>query len=308
MKILLLSPNQIHRYNWGHQLFRNEIGNHHEVIYYGEGYPNYNKNLTAPQILDKYNNIDLLLTYGLRYTLPFKDIGKITKVKKAHIIIDLFPPHPIGYKGGMYTKQKPFLYENDYDVLFYRQLDQENYLKQIECFKPAYWLPFSVDTNIYRKKNLPKIYDALTSSTLRDDVYPNRKKINKLVKKMGLKSVTKKVIHEQYINAINQSKIGIISVNCFDTLNMKFTEFTSCGTFVLSDRPLGMEKMGFVDGKHFVLYKGIKDLQNKIIYYLKYKKERELIAKQGMEFTRKNYNNIESIKNMFNCINKEFRL
>jgi hypothetical protein len=289
-------------------LFRNEIDNYHEVIYYGDGYPDYDKNLTAPQILNNYDNIDLILTYGLRYTLPFKDIGKIKKVKKAHIIIDLFPPHPLGYKGGMYNRQKPFLHENDYDILFYRQLDQKEYLKQIKCFKPAYWLPFSVDINIYKNKKLTKIYDVLTSATVRNDVYPNREKINKLIKKMNLKLINKRVIHEAYINAINQSKIAIISVNCFNTLNMKFTEFTSCGTFVLADRALGMKKLGFVNNKHFVLYKDINDLQNKIIYYLKHEKEREIIAHQGMNFTRKNHNNKKRIEYMFNIIDKELNL
>ena len=309
MKILLLSPNQIKRYNWGHQLFRNEIGKHHDVIYYGNGYPDYDLSLTAPQILSHYSNIDLVLTYGLRYTLSFKDIGKITNIKKAHIIIDLFPPHPLGYKGGMYTKYKPFLYENNYDILFYRQTSQANYLKLIDCFKPSYWLPFSVDIDIYKKKNLPKIYDILTSSTVRNDVYPNREKVNNLVsKQMKLKCVTKRVVHEQYIDAINQSKIAIISVNCFDTLTMKLTEFTSCGTFVLTDRAEGMKKLGFINGKHYVIYKDIDDLQNKINYYLNHKKERELIAKQGMEFTRKNHNNTIRIKTMFNQINKEYNL
>lgn len=58
MKILLLSPNQIYRYNWGHQLFRNEIGKHHEVIYYGEGYLNYNKNLIENILTYVINQID----------------------------------------------------------------------------------------------------------------------------------------------------------------------------------------------------------------------------------------------------------
>ena len=304
MKILLLSPNQINRYNWGHQLFRNEISKHEDVFYYGEGYSNFNKKLTSPEIISKYGPFDLLLTYGLRYTLPFEKIEEV-KIPKCHIIIDLFPPHPGGYKGGMYTKFKPFFEKNKYDLFFYRQRCQSDYLKEIGSSVPSAWLPFSVDIDKYRNLNLPKKYDVITSSTLRTDVYPNRVKVNKLVKDLGLKAVTKRVIHEQYINCINQSKICIISTNVFNSPNMKFTEFTSCGSFVLSDKPADMEELGFKDGEHLVIYKDIKDLGKKIKYYLQNEKEREIIAKQGMAFTRKNHNNTIRVKQMFEIINKE---
>jgi glycosyltransferase involved in cell wall biosynthesis len=289
MKILLLSPNQIHRYNWGHQLFRNEIGKHHDVFYYGEGYPNFNKKLTAPQIVKKYGPFDLLLTYGLRYSIPFQNIGNV-KIKKAHIIIDLFPPHPGGYKGVI-LKYKKFVTENKYDFFLYRQKCQAGYLKEIGCDVPSFWLPFSVDINAYKKKNFPKIYDVLTSSNQRKDVYPNRAKVNKLVKRMKLKCVVKKIVHQAYINAINQSKICIISTNVFNSPNMKFTEFSSCGTFILSDKPADFDELGLKNKKHLILYNDLKDLEDKIKYFLKHDKEREAIAKNGMKFVRKNHNN-----------------
>ena len=291
MRILLLSPNQISRYNWGHQLFRNEIGRQHKVFYYGEGYSNFNSKLAAPQIVDKYGGFDLLLTYGFRYSLPFENIGDV-KIKKAHIVVDLFPPHPGGYKGVMYNGYKQFLERNKYDILFYRQGCQAEYLKEIGCTASSKWFPFSVDVDTYMKLKLPKIYDVLTSSTSRGDVYPNRGKINRLVKKMKLKAVTKRIVHQAYIKVINQTKICIISTNVFNSPNMKFTEFTSCGSFVLSDKPADMEELGFKDGEHIVIYKDLKDLENKIKYYLKHEKERELIAKNGMNFTRKYHNNI----------------
>jgi len=300
MKILLLSPNQIGRYNWGHQLFRNEIGKHHNVLYYGEGYPNFNSNLTAPQIIDKYGPFDLLLTYGLRYTLPFQNIGDV-KIKKAHIVIDLFPSHPGGYKGVM-PGYKQFVERNRYDLFLYRQRCQVDYLKDLAPHTPSEWLPFSVDTGIYKNLNLPKKHDVLTSSSIRKDVYPNRQKINSLVAKCKFKAVTKRIVHKRYINAINQTKICIISTNIFNSPNMKFTEFTSCGTFVLADKPADMKELGFKDGEHLVIYKNIQDLRNKIKYFINNKKERETISERGMNFTRKNHNNTARVKQMIKII------
>ena len=307
MNILLLGPNQINKYNWGHQLFRNEINNFHKVTYYGIGYPNFDSSLKVPDIIDKFGPFDLLLTHTLRDTASFEGIGK-TNIKKVHIATDLFPPYPDGYKPGTNDKHQKFIESNKYDLFFYVQRSQAEYLKQMGVHTTARWLPFSVDTHVYRHLSLPKIYDVLTSSTTRPDVYPNREKINTLVKQMGLKAVTGKIVHENYISAINQSKICIISTNVFKTPNMKFTEFTACGTLVLSDRPDDMKQLGFIDGHHIVIYKNFKDLEKKIGYYLTHDKQRETIAKAGMKFTREYHSNHYRIKKMFEVIHKELKL
>lgn len=307
MKILLLSPNQIHRYNWGHQLFRNEIGKHHDVIYYGDRYPNYNKDVLATQLVSQYKP-DLVLTYGLRYSMPFQGLGEVNDVKKAHIVIDLFPPHPGGYVGGMHTRYKDFLQRNKYDIFFHRQGEQANYLKEIGFFTPAYLLPFSVDTNVYRNLNLEKEYDVVVPATIRPDVYPNRNKVNSMVKRMGLRCLTgKKVWHNKYIQVINQSKIAVISTNVFNSPNMKFTEFTSCGAFVLTDKPADWDELGFKDGEHLVLYTSIEDLKDKIKYFLKNDKERKQIAYNGMEFVRKTHNNTVRVKQFTDIIKKAIK-
>jgi len=291
MKILLLSPDQINRYNWGHQLFRNDLNKHHNVIYYGDGYTDYNPNINTNQIIKKYNDADIILTYGLRYTESFGQFKVPKHMKRVHILVDFFPAHLGGYKGT-WGRYKNFLSNTQFDLLLVRQGCQLDYLKQINCNIPAYLFPFSVDTNKYKKLDLKKLYDTITSATTRPDVYPNRRSVNKLMNKMNLKNVSGRVIHQKYIKFINQSKIAVISTNVFNSPNMKFTEFTSCGTFVLSDKPADFDELGFKDGEHLVIYKDLKDLKNKLLYYLKHNKEREKIAKQGMNFTRKYHNNI----------------
>ena len=290
MKILLLSPDQIDRYNWGHQLFRNDLNKYHNVVYYGDGYSGYNTNIDTNQIIKKHNDSNIILTYGLRYTIPFGNFKVPSHMKRVHILVDFFPAHPGGYKGT-WDRYKKFLSNTQFDLLLVRQGCQLDYLKQINCNVPAYLFPFSVDINTYKKLNLKKVYDTITSATVRPDVYPNRKPVNKLINRLGLKNMSKRVVQQSYIKAINQSKIAVISTNIFNSPNMKFTEFTACGTFVLSDKPADFKQLGFEDGKHLVLYKDLEDLKNKIRYYLKHDKERETIAGQGMNFTRKFHNN-----------------
>ncbi len=95
MNVLILSPNQISKYNWNHQLFRNEIGKSHNATYYGPGYPNYNSDLTVKEIIKLYykkNKPDLIMTYGYRYSKSFKGIGEITQIPHIHLTVDYFPP------------------------------------------------------------------------------------------------------------------------------------------------------------------------------------------------------------------------
>lgn len=307
MKILLLSPNQLDRYNWGHQLFRNDINKYHEVIYYGPGYEGYNDKVPVNNIINKYNDVDLILTYGLRYTMNFGKFDVPSNVKRAHILIDFFPAHPGGYKGS-WERYKGFLSDTKFDILLVRQGVQLEYLKQIGCELPAYLFSFSVATDVYRKLNLEKIYDVITSATTRSDVYPNRVKVNRLVKGMGLNAITGRVVHEKYIKAINRSRIAIISTNIFNSPNMKFTEFMSCGTFVLSDRPSDIKHLGFKNGQHLVLYKDMNDLKDKINYFLVNEKEREEIAENGMNFVRTNHSNDVRIGQFTEIIKKEFNI
>ncbi len=308
MKILLLSPNQLHRYNWGHQLWRNDLTNHHEVIYYGDGYKGYNPKRDTNDVIQQYNDSDIIFTYGYRYTLPFGNFVVPEHMKRVHLVVDLFPAHPGGYPGA-WEKYKIFLEQTQFDLLFVRQAIQIDYLRKMGCKIPICLLPFSVDTNVYENMGLSKIYDLFSSATVRDDIYPNRRKINSLIKSTGLSCITgKKVVKGAYVKAVNESKIGVISVNVFGSPNMKFTEFTSCGTFVLADRPADFNILGFKDGEHLVLYKDLNDLSDKIKYFLKHEAEREEIAKNGMEFVRKSHNNTVRSIQFTDAIRKEFNI
>ena len=52
-----------------------------------------------------------------------------------------------------------------------------------------------------------------------------------------------------------------------------------------------LDAVGMIDGEHFVFYRGIDDLREKIGWFLKSDGERRSIARRGMEFVRKNHSN-----------------
>ena len=288
MRILLLNPNYINRHNWGHQLFKNELGKHHEVTYYGNGFDGYKKSLTVPQIIKKLNKpFDLILTYEAKYSSFVKDLKLVKDIPKAHIQIDYSKATNKWNGAARKENVERFLKENNYDIFFVTSTSNQSAFKESLNTDMVFVLPFSVDIERYKNKNLKKNYDVMATFTTRPDVYPNRAEIQRVVKQMNIKTFTKRTIHNQYIDAINKSKIFIISNNFNSRLSMKYTEAMACGTFVLADEPEDLELQGFKNGEHLVLYKGIDDLKEKILYYLKNEKERIDIAKNGMSFVRK---------------------
>lgn len=304
MKILLLSPNQILRKNWTHQLFRNEFSKHHNVTYYGEGYPSYIPGKPIPELI-KNQNFDLILTYGLRYTEPFIGLGDIMNIPKAHIAVDYFP---LGGGSGTYERNHILFNRDKYDIYFGVVGDIVRNLEKNGICKKAHLLPFSIDTNIYRrtKEFKQKNIDVFSVFTTRDDIYPNRTKIHRLVSSLkDLRCYVKRTQHEKYVDKINSSKICITSNNKFKSLSIKYYEILSCGSFLLADEPEDLLELGFIPDKHLVIYKDLNDLKDKIYYYLTHGKVLRTIANQGMDFVRENHNNEIRVKQFTEIVQKE---
>jgi spore maturation protein CgeB len=318
MRILLLNPNQISRYNWGHQLFKNEFGKQHKVVYYGQGFPGFNPGLTVPQILKQLNKpFDIILTYEIKYGRFFKGLGEITNIPKVHIQID-YKTHsevsiPKEFQGfSFHTNLDKYFHQNKYDLVFTFITTILKDLKANLKTEKVYLLPFCADTNRYKNLGLKKDIDVMAVFTARPlFFYPTRAKIQKLVQKMGIKSFTKKVVRHEYIKMINRSKIFAHGNGLWESLSMKYSEVMACGTFFLTDKPrepADFEEQGFVDGKHLVLYEGLKDLENKIRYYLEHAEEREQIARQGMEFVREKHSCAARVRQFTEIVQREFNI
>jgi len=177
-----------------------------------------------------------------------------------------------------------------YDLAFVPVSYMERYVADCGACRESMIMPFSVNIDKFKNLRLTKNIDAMTAYTVREDVYPNRKDVLRAIKETGVVSHSGKTSMNRYIELINESKIFVTSNNIFRSLSMKYTECMSCGTFLLADEPEDLNRFGYKDGQHLVIYNGLKDLKDKINYFLKHDKEREQIAKSGMEFVRKNYN------------------
>jgi len=300
MKILLLGWKRRHRYNWGHELFREEIARQHDVIFYGDGYDcDYDPKLDIFDILSIHGEPDIILVhYEHRDSKgPYKKLGAVTNIPKVHIAGDYFERNRPRYNKA-FESQK-------YNLVFAFTRHWMNEMKKNKVANKIHVLPFCVDINIYRKLGIPKEIDVMTSCTVKKTKYPNRKFIEPLVNKIDIISFTKRIYHEDYIKHINKSKIFVANMDVDGSLSQKFTEILACGTFLLTDKPRDFDFLGYQDRKHLALYKNFPDLEDKIYYFLKCEEERENIAKAGMDFVRKHHSSEVRVQEFTKVVEEE---
>ena len=296
-RILILSPNQSRKYNRGHQLFRDEIARQMDATFYGPGYDDYDPEKTIPDLV-KEKGTNLVMTYGLKYSLPFKDLGDV-KLPKVHVVVDY---HPWREK-----QQDDFLKRNKYDLIFSRTSYAVRILEK-KGFEKVYVLPFSVDTEIFKGNGVEKSYEvsAILSEPVKKDLYPYRARVKRLIEMLNVGTFfTGNVYFDEYVEAINRTKIAVASVSEFRWLPMRYTEIMSCGTFLLANWVEDLSLLGVNNEEHLVLYNGLSDLEKKIKYFLKNEEEREEIAKQGMNLVRKYHGNKQRVKTFINIIKEE---
>lgn len=306
MKILLLNPNYSKRYNWGHHLFKAAFQRHHDVIYYGPGYPEYDDKLQVPDIIKKLNNqFDLILTYEAKYSRFFKGLGKITTIPKVHIQID-YSDATANWKGfSRRSNVDKYFVANRYDLFFLTASSNVEAIKDRMNTDKVFMLPFSVEINKYKDRKLKRDIDVMATYSTKVEIYPNRKKIQQMLQKINVKSFTSRVVREGYIKTINRSKMFVISNNFNKRLSMKYTEAMACGTMVLADEPEDLALQGFEDGKHLVIYKSMEDLKTKIQHYLNNADKRLKIARAGMAFVRENHSCDARVKQFIKIVKRE---
>ena len=170
-----------------------------------------------------------------------------------------------------------------------------------------YYLPFGVDIHKHRKLNIPKTIDVLaiyTTTTKVSDVFPYRGKIKKIIQGMPIANWTAGRFGYDMINKVNESKI---CVNCnarYKFVNPRVTEVIACGGFLLTDYNDDLIKFGYKDGEHLVLFHNLDEFNDKVEYFLKYDKEREEIAKNGMNFVRENYSNEKRVETFLDVVRR----
>lgn len=133
-------------------------------------------------------------------------------------------------------------------------------------------------------------HHADSSETLREEL------VNKLVKQQNCAVYgccgQPKIGGINYLYAISGARIGV-NVNAVNSIRLyhsdRFTHYLACGAFVLAKRVPDTELL-FKDGVHLRYFDTVDEFFELAGWYLEHEKEREKIAKAGMERAHSQFN------------------
>lgn len=165
------------------------------------------------------------------------------------------------------------------------------------------WLPLSVDTNRFRKLNLPKISEAGLLGNLNPYVYPVRVKALEYLLAHNIPMFLNPVYGETYVTAINQSRIFVTCSGIWKYAVMKYFEVPACGTLLMADEPMDVDDLGFIAGKNYVKY-NVENFPEMFQHYATHVSEAEEVARQGMELVRSHHSDEIRAKELFRMLEK----
>jgi spore maturation protein CgeB len=161
------------------------------------------------------------------------------------------------------------------------------------CSRVGYAYPCRFDPKIYRKMDLPKIYDV----SFVGSITPRRKQILEILAKRFKVEVRNIWDLEEQVRFFNQSRI-VLHINSFDFINiagvnLRAFDVLGAGSFMLHEDLIYPRVFDneFTDKKHlsFWRYNDVNDLIKKIDYYLIHEEEREKITQEGYSFVHSNF-------------------
>ena len=296
MKVLLLAPDYTHAKSWTHEHFRQEIARQHEVRRHtgsGEKY--------VPLIVSDWCP-DLILVGNLQFSVEYVGLD-VLDIPKVAVVTDYFPRH--------YDYKNKILRRHDFDAVFFSQTQFVDAFYEFQrkgrvpAKTQAFWLPFSVDTKVYRggvKAERP--WDVTFIATDHPFEYPNRKRVVELLRSCegnnfvrlvenpnGYECPTGALLHNKYAELLKKSKICVTSNDQHGCVNIKHLEFAAAGALVMTDRPKDFGAMGFVEGIHYAGYEDPEELPELLRHWLGAYEERFEIAREGQDLVMQSHNN-----------------
>lgn len=268
------------------------------------------KDFLNKDIIDFVTNkkADLIIISPYQYEFALDTIKKLGKITKT---LCYFLDDPWRINFAKYWVPY-FHYISSLDIYGERKYREISKAKVI-------YSPFACNTEIHKKKNLPKKYDV----TFVGSFHPYRAWFIKILRKKGINvkafgsGWNRHHSQDEMVDIFNQTKINLNLSNnvCFDIrylfssyralknsvgtlikkdakfkeqLKIRHFEINGCKAFQLCQYAEGLEHC-YEIGKEIVIYTDINDLIYKVKYYLAHEDEREEIASLGYQRTIKEH-------------------
>jgi hypothetical protein len=145
---------------------------------------------------------------------------------------------------------------------------------------PVEWLPLACDPQIHGDQHLDRIYDVGFVGQ-RSRAYPERERIlAALAARYRINDLTRPYYLKDMARIYSQAKVGV-NTSFNDILPMRFFEVMAAGALLLTPASSrnGQDRLaGLVEGRHFVTFRTLDDLIDRIDYYLAHPAERDALA------------------------------
>lgn len=245
--------------------------------------------------------------------IPPETISRLKQATGATIVC-WFPDHP-GNLG------REYILAGDYDALFFKDLYLVELARKIN--KNAFYLPQCCCSIWHRRVELTEqerqFYEC--DITIAGNFYYFRAKIlenlieDYKVKIWGpptprwLKSPCIRVHQNHYVAELEKSKAfnaAKIVLNTFQPgefrgVNKRVFEAAGCGAFQICEYRLEIEDL-FTVGEEMVVYHSLKDLREKIDYYLTHPEERMAIADKACKRAHKEHTYENRVKKILETV------
>jgi glycosyltransferase involved in cell wall biosynthesis len=246
---------------------------------WGLNYPDYN---TPFSEIEKWADVIFVIE---NYTSSWLPVSEISNSKKLKIFWSIDSHCVLQQHQHLCQLLK-------IDVLLNSTEDYIPMFKNI--VKSSHWFPNSYPDDIMGPLNIEKTVDiGFCGNTL------NRGGLINYLDKFGIKKDIF-IIGDDMVNAINSYKIHF-NANISNDINYRTFETTGCGTFLLTNYTPGLEKL-FKIGEEIVTYDDIRDLNDKVKYYLSNNEERIKIQQAGLERSRRDHTYFERSKLLLEII------
>lgn len=291
----------------GHQVvfygYRDRIGRLANPVRMGITRSKWLRSLANVFWLNKVNEEIKRLAEEFRHDLVLSIKGEVVKPETIKWI-----SNELSAKTALWYPDDPRFFNSlikytapSYDYVFTSSEKAVEMYKEIGCER-VYFLPFACEPTVHKRMELTSEEKEIYGS---DVVFVGtytmrRARLIEALKKAGVKvkvygpywkyfkrgcNVHNGVYGPEMVKAFNASKV-VLNIHIEEDLmykpNMRTFEATGSESFLLTDKPYGLEKM-FVCGSELVCYEDEKEFIELAKYYLEHEDERVKVGERGRE-------------------------
>ena len=299
MRFLVCSPNYAARWNCVHEIFKQDLFEGQDVVFFGPGYPLWEdgKIYSALQLMQQFS-ADILFVFHSKYA--------------RHWLTDIeFVKTSVCYQVDYYPERLNEQWRNDY-IIFNKfnltifpnrfMIDQFRKMNEGKNLPLTLYLPFGVNIELFKPDPaIERRIDLAAIMSFNTSEYPNRQILfDSLRKSLIPNSLLHKITHcseafslDFYIHTLQQAKIAVHSCDRYKSTALKCFEVLGCGALLLADTATDVAYFGGKDGINYINYDvdHLRGLPKQIKRILQDKDKLQLIANNGLDFVKKNHTN-----------------